>query len=53
MLLCADVILHALIGCLDVLTVTTGAKLKKLINMTGFWHMSICNDARKADCVEV
>lgn len=47
------VIMCALISCIDRLTVTTGAKLKRLINMTGFRHMPICNDAGRDDCVEV
>lgn len=47
------VIMHALIGCIDKLTVTTGAKLKRLINMKRFWHMPICNDVKKAEWVEV
>lgn len=45
--------MRALISCIDRLTVTSGAELKRLINMTGFWHMPIYNDAGKADCVEV
>lgn len=39
------VIMRALISRIDRLTVTTGAKLKRLINMTLFRHMPICNDA--------
>lgn len=46
-------IMRALIRCIDRLKVTTGAKLKRLINMIEFWHMPICNDAGKADCVKV
>lgn len=49
----SDVIMHALISCIDRFTVTTGAELKRLINMTGFQNMPICNDAGQAECVEV
>ena len=49
----SDVIMHTLISCIDRLTVTTGAELKRLINMTGFQNMPICNDAGKAECVVV
>ncbi len=51
--ICFDVIMHALIKCIDRLTVTTGAELKRFINMTGIRHMPICNDGGEADCVEV
>lgn len=48
-----DVIMHALIGRIDRLTPTTEAELKRLINMTGFWHMPISNDVGEADGVGV
>lgn len=40
-------IIRALIQRIDVLTVTTESKLKKLINTMRYHHMPIFNDAKK------
>lgn len=39
--ICSGVIMRASISCIDKLTVTTGAELKRLINMT--WVLAHAN----------